>query len=71
MTGLSACASSPRETNARFEVKLGYADGSTEEQKTEPVRGAEVIFSPGPAERLLTTDQLAKANHPRRHRRQR
>src|SRR4029079_12092497 len=50
------------EANARFEVKLGYADGSTEEQKTELVRGAEVIFSAGPAgKRLLTTDQLAKA----------
>src|SRR6478735_2600691 len=52
------------EANARFEVKLGYADGSTEEQKTELVRGAEVIFSAGPAgKRLLTTDQLAKATH--------
>jgi len=52
------------EANARFEVKLGYADGSTEEQKTELVRGAEVMFSAGPAgKRLLTTDQLAKASH--------
>ena len=52
------------EANARFEVKLGYADGSTEEQKTELVCGAEVIFSAGPAgKRLLTTDQLAKATH--------
>jgi methylene-tetrahydromethanopterin dehydrogenase len=52
------------EANARFEVKLGYADGSTEEQKTELVRGADVIFSAGPAgKRLLTTDQLAKASH--------
>jgi methylene-tetrahydromethanopterin dehydrogenase len=52
------------EANARFEVKLVYADGSTEEQKTELVRGAEVIFSAGPAgKRLLTTDQLAKATH--------
>ena len=52
------------EANARFEVKLGYADGSTEEQETELVRGAEVIFSAGPAgKRLLTTDQLAKATH--------
>jgi methylene-tetrahydromethanopterin dehydrogenase len=52
------------EANARFEVKLGYADGSTEEQKNELVRGAEVIFSAGPAgKRLLTTDQLAKASH--------
>jgi methylene-tetrahydromethanopterin dehydrogenase len=51
------------EANARFEVKLGYADGSTEEQKTELVRGAEVIFSAGPAgKRLLTTDQLKQAS---------
>src|SRR5215475_10196915 len=51
------------EANARFEVKLGYADGSTEEQKTE-LMGGEVIFSAGPAgKRLLTTDQLAKASH--------
>jgi methylene-tetrahydromethanopterin dehydrogenase len=52
------------EANARFEVKLGYADGSAEEQKTELVRDAEVIFSAGPAgKRLLTTGQLAKASH--------
>jgi methylene-tetrahydromethanopterin dehydrogenase len=52
------------EANARFEVKLGYADGSTEEQKTELVHGAEVIFSAGPAgKRLITSDQLAKASH--------
>jgi methylene-tetrahydromethanopterin dehydrogenase len=52
------------EANARFEVKLGYADGSTEEQKTELVRGAEVIFSAGPAgKRLLTTDQLKQASN--------
>jgi methylene-tetrahydromethanopterin dehydrogenase len=52
------------EANARFEVKLGYADGSMEEQKTELVRGAELIFSAGPAgKKLLTTDQLAKASN--------
>jgi methylene-tetrahydromethanopterin dehydrogenase len=50
------------EASARFEVHLGYADGSTEEQKTELARGAELIFSAGPAgKRLLTTDQLAQA----------
>jgi methylene-tetrahydromethanopterin dehydrogenase len=50
------------EANARFAVKLGYADGSTEEQNTELVRGAELIFSAGPAgKRLLSTDQLKKA----------
>ncbi|HEY6655306.1 MAG TPA: methylene-tetrahydromethanopterin dehydrogenase N-terminal domain-containing protein, partial [Methyloceanibacter sp.] len=52
------------EANVRFEVDLGYADGSTEEQKTELVRGAEVIFSAGPAgKRLLTTDQLKQASN--------
>ena len=50
------------EANARFAVKLGYADGSTEEQNTELVRGAELIFSAGPAgKRLLSTDQLKQA----------
>ena len=50
------------EANARFAVKLGYADGSTEEQNTELVRSAELIFSAGPAgKRLLSTDQLKKA----------
>ena len=52
------------EANARFEVELGYADGSMEEQKTELVGGAELIFSAGPAgKKLLTTDQLAKASN--------
>jgi len=52
------------EANARFEVDLGYADGSTEEQNTELVRGAEVIFSAGPAgKRLLTADQLKQASN--------
>jgi methylene-tetrahydromethanopterin dehydrogenase len=52
------------EANARFEVDLGYADGSTEEQKTELVRGAGLIFSAGPAgKRLLTTDQLKQASN--------
>src|SRR4029077_1987941 len=46
------------EANSRFEVNLRYADGSTEEQKTELVRTAQVIFSAGPAgRRLLTTEQ--------------
>ena len=50
------------EANARFAVKLGYADGSTEEQNTELVRGAELIFSAGPAgKKLLSTDQLKQA----------
>lgn len=50
------------EANSRFEVNLRYADGSTEEQKTELVRVAQVIFSAGPAgRRLLTTEQLKQA----------
>ena len=50
------------EANARFAVKLGYADGSTEEQNTELVRGAELIFSAGPAgKRQVSTDQLKQA----------
>ena len=50
------------EANARFEVNLRYADGSTEEQKTELAHDAQVIFSAGPAgRRLLTTNQLKQA----------
>ena len=50
------------EANARFAVELGYADGSTEEQKTELVRGAESSSSAGPAgKRLLNLDQLKQA----------
>jgi methylene-tetrahydromethanopterin dehydrogenase len=50
------------EANARFAVNLGYADGSTEEQKTDLVRDAELIFSAGPAgKRLLSTSQLKQA----------
>jgi methylene-tetrahydromethanopterin dehydrogenase len=50
------------EANARFDVDLGYDDGSTEEQKTEIASKADVIFSAGPAgRRLLTLEQLKKA----------
>jgi methylene-tetrahydromethanopterin dehydrogenase len=50
------------EANARFAVKLGYVDGSTEEQNTELVRGAELIFSAGPAgKRLLSIGQIKQA----------
>jgi methylene-tetrahydromethanopterin dehydrogenase len=50
------------EANARFSVNLGYADGSTEEQKTELAHEAELIFSAGPAgKRLITTAQLQQA----------
>jgi methylene-tetrahydromethanopterin dehydrogenase len=52
------------EANARFSVSIGYADGSTEQQKTELVRDTEVIFAAGPAGRgLLTLDQLKQAKH--------
>jgi methylene-tetrahydromethanopterin dehydrogenase len=50
------------EANARFSVNIGYADGSTEEQKSELVRDADVIFSAGPAgRRLLTAEQIKLA----------
>jgi methylene-tetrahydromethanopterin dehydrogenase len=50
------------EANARFDVDLHYADGTTEEQKTEVARDADIIFSAGPAgRRLLTLDQLKQA----------
>lgn len=50
------------EAKARFGVDIAYADGSTEEQKTELARDAEVIFAAGPAgRRLLTLDQLKQA----------
>ena len=46
----------------RFSVDVGYADGSTEEQKAALVRDADVVFSAGPAgRRLLTLDQLKQA----------
>jgi methylene-tetrahydromethanopterin dehydrogenase len=52
------------EAKARFDVEVGYADGSTEEQKTALARNAELIFSAGPAgRRLLTLDQLKQAKH--------
>jgi methylene-tetrahydromethanopterin dehydrogenase len=50
------------EANARFEVDLGFADGTTEEQKAELARGADVIFTAGPAGRqLLCLGQLKPA----------
>jgi methylene-tetrahydromethanopterin dehydrogenase len=50
------------EANARFNVNIGYADGSTEPQKSELVRDAEIIFSAGPAGRqLLSADQVKLA----------
>ena len=50
------------ESNARFEIDLGYADGTTDEQKAELACEADVIFAAGPAgRRLLTLAQLAPA----------
>jgi methylene-tetrahydromethanopterin dehydrogenase len=52
------------EADARFSVNIGYADGSTEEQKEELVRGADIIFAAGPAgKRLITLDQMKQAKH--------
>src|ERR671918_1574201 len=52
------------EAKARFGVDVGYADGSTEEQKTELARDADIIFAAGPAgRRLLTLDQLKQAKN--------
>ncbi len=50
------------EANDRFDVDLGYADGTTEEQKAELAHGADVIFSAGPAGRqILSQEQLKPA----------
>lgn len=50
------------EANARFEVDLGFADGTTEKQKAELARDADVIFTAGPAGRqLLSLDQIKPA----------
>jgi methylene-tetrahydromethanopterin dehydrogenase len=52
------------EANTRFSVNIAYADGSTEEQKSELARAADVIFAAGPAgKRLLTLNQLKQATH--------
>ncbi len=51
-----------QEANQRFAVKMGYADGSTDGQKAELVREADVIFAAGPAGRqLLSSEQLKHA----------
>jgi methylene-tetrahydromethanopterin dehydrogenase len=50
------------EANGRFSVNIGFADGSSEEQKLELVHDADVIISAGPAgRRLLTLDQIKAA----------
>jgi methylene-tetrahydromethanopterin dehydrogenase len=52
------------DINERFGTNVGYADGSTEEQKTELVRNADIVFAAGPAgHRLLTLDQLKQAKN--------
>jgi methylene-tetrahydromethanopterin dehydrogenase len=52
------------EANARFSVKINYADGSTEEQNSALAEGADVIFAAGPAgKQLLSLDQIEKAKH--------
>ena len=53
-----------QEANARFSVNIAHADGSTEEQKEELVRGADIIFAAGPAgKRLITLDRMKQAKH--------
>jgi len=50
------------EANDRFDVDLGYADGTTEEQKAELAEGADLIFSAGPAGRqILSLRQIKLA----------
>jgi len=50
------------EANDRFGVDLGYADGTTEEQKAELAQGADMIFSAGPAGRqILSLEQIEPA----------
>ena len=52
------------DINSRFNIDVGYADGSTEAQKTELVRGADVVFSAGPAGRqLLSAAQVKQAKN--------
>jgi methylene-tetrahydromethanopterin dehydrogenase len=46
----------------RFNVDVGFADGSTEQQKADLVRDADVVFAAGPAgKQLLSLDQLKQA----------
>jgi methylene-tetrahydromethanopterin dehydrogenase len=52
------------EANARFEVKMGFADGSTEEQNSALAEAADVIFAAGPAgKQLLSLEQLKRAKN--------
>lgn len=50
------------ESNARFEIDLGFADGTTEDQKAKLCKEADLIFSAGPAgRRIITLAQLEPA----------
>jgi methylene-tetrahydromethanopterin dehydrogenase len=50
------------EANDRFDVDLGYADGTTEAQKAELAQSADIIFSAGPAGRqILSLEQIKPA----------
>jgi methylene-tetrahydromethanopterin dehydrogenase len=50
------------DINSRFDIDVGYADGSSEQQKTDLVKDADVVFSAGPAGRqLLSLDQIKQA----------
>ena len=52
------------EANDRFDVDLGYADGTTEEQKAELAREADLVFSAGPAGRqILSLDQIKQSKN--------
>lgn len=50
------------DAKTRFDVELGFADGSSEDQKTDLVRGAEVVFCAGRAgTQVLSAKQIAAA----------
>ena len=52
------------EANDRFDVDLGYADGTTEEQKAELAQSADLIFSAGPAgKQILSLAQIRPAKN--------
>jgi methylene-tetrahydromethanopterin dehydrogenase len=52
------------EANDRFDVDLGYADGTTEEQKAELAKEADLVFSAGPAGRqILSLDQIKQSKN--------
>ena len=52
------------EANDRFDVDLGYADGTSEGQKEELAQSADLIFSAGPAGRqILSLAQIKPAQN--------